>query len=293
MCIVSESAKLKTTKIFVGPNKKENRQIVVYSNSVENRHPNNFMILPVPDTKSLEFHDLRGYKNIFKDCETAFNSLLKGRGNQDGGIKVFSVGSYDVSVVENKNKIKDLNPKYFSVSKGLIQFLQKKYDNDRGFVVCKLKKGKHDYHPMAYSHKIIKNRLYIPTIHYHGPSKYADMSSTYRRSFEPQGLYGLFNNGINTSKTIPIVNDKDNEIDFDDEKTAEWEHEIYIANFYKFIGRSKIFNKFRPETIYWNKKDPINRKKLGFDLAPLNNFEKLEINKAAPNIDLKCRFSKN
>lgn len=77
MCIISNSVnKVSDTKILIAVNEKTDRQLVVYSNKVDNNSAKNAMILPVPMSNSVKFINLSNYKNIFEDCEKVFIMVL-------------------------------------------------------------------------------------------------------------------------------------------------------------------------------------------------------------------------
>jgi len=178
MCIVSNRVeKMAKTKILVARNNK--RQLVVYENKVTNRIANNAMILPVPNPGTLRFDNLKNYPNVFKDCAKSFadmDALLTNsrtlsfgtRCSKSKSIAVFSVGSYNVSVLSNFEDFSRLNKDFFDIDEDCLRTLEDYKTLPFGFIICQLKTGDHTYHPLAYSHDIINNQIFIPTKHYHG-----------------------------------------------------------------------------------------------------------------------------
>lgn len=188
MCLIStEIESVSNTKILVAPNYNNTRQLTVYSNFVSNVSESNAMVLPVPLPQSLQFINLSGYKDLFEDCVKCFYNPHQSRSlnfstnsyntKDDKPLQVFNVGSYQVSVAMNLDQISRVDSRVFELSPGLSQTLQTFYYQEYwGFVICKLNSGPESYHPLAYSHQIIDNKIYIPTRHYHQEVKWADVN---------------------------------------------------------------------------------------------------------------------
>ena len=187
MCLIStEIHEVSKTNILVSPNFNNTRQLVVYSNFVDNISDSNAMVLPVPYPNSVQFIDLSKYKNLFEDCADCFynpnasrsyavlsNSSESFNDSNDKPLKVFNVGSYQVSLAKSLQQINRVDERVFKLSSGLRNTLNKFYNEDYwGFIICKLSKGSESYHPFGYSHEIINNKIYIPTRHYHQEVKW-------------------------------------------------------------------------------------------------------------------------
>lgn len=187
--ISTEIEKVSNTKILVGPNYNNTRQLVVYSNYINNLTNYNAMVLPVPYPESVKFIDLSRYKDIFKDCALCFYNpnATYGKGfvsknstnfRDSDELEVFNVGSYKVSLAKNLDEISKINNQVFFLSPGLKKTLEMFYYQPYwGFIICKLNVGSDEYHPFAYSHKIIDNKIYIPTRHYHQEGKWSKINS--------------------------------------------------------------------------------------------------------------------
>ncbi len=175
--ISNEIESVTNTNILVSPNSNNTRQLVVYSNNVNNVSDSNAMVLPVPLPQTLKFINLSDYKNLFEDCAKCFYNPLRSKSlsystnsynTRDDTLQVFNVGSYKVSVAMNLSLIEKVDKKIFKLSPGLNQILQTFYYQPYwGFIICKLNTGPESYHPFAYSHQIIDSKIYIPTRHYH------------------------------------------------------------------------------------------------------------------------------
>lgn len=170
MCIISGPIKdVSSTKIFVLPNVDFSRQMTVYSNSVDSPG-NNLMILPVPNSHTIRFHEL-DYEDLFQDL---MNSVYKNSFGVEasaslsrGFLQVFVNGSYYVSVAHSVEELFQLDTAVFRLTDDLYNFFRHFYDEGFGFVCCVLRPGIRNYEPLCYSHDINGDRLFVPTRHYH------------------------------------------------------------------------------------------------------------------------------
>ncbi len=294
MCMIStEIRAVAATKLFCGLNNKKTRQITVYSNTVDNVSKNNAMVLPVPFPKSVVFHNLENYKTFFSDCESCFykpmaRSLSM---NYDGDsytgqsakLAVFNVGSYKVSLAMSIGDLKKVDTTVFELSDGLDKVLKKYYSKPIfGFIICKLTVGNEKYHPFAYSHDIIKGKVFIPTRHYHDETK---TSHYYKTSYFGPRDYHSFDN-INNSlmfgefegRLPQITNTYPNMAD-------DWDHDIYLYNV--DLNSNSEVKKMNQCKSKWSGKVKINFDKLDFPLdEKCDVFTKIEINGAHRNMDI-------
>lgn len=189
MCLIStEIQKVSKTKILVAPNFNKTKQLVVYSNFVNNISDSNAMVLPVPNPNSVQFINLSNYVDLFEDCAGCFYNPYQTKSavltnsysfnsRDDKPLEVFNVGSYQVSLAKNLDQINKVDSRVFTLSDGLKKILDLYYYQDYwGFIICKLTKGPESYHPFGYSHDIIDNKIYIPTRHYHQEVKWSDVN---------------------------------------------------------------------------------------------------------------------
>jgi hypothetical protein len=263
MCIISHYVEdVAATKILVAVDAEKTRQFTCYSNTVTNFTDGNAMILPVPYPNSVRFHDLSNYKNIFDDCKKCFthNVLLKGSKakksslNSLNVLEVFNVGSYQVSLGMSLADLDRVNGSVFCLSPGCSELLKKNYSHSSfGFIICKLSKGKEDYHPLAYSHDIFGYNIFIPTKHYHQHSPSISYFNTSYYSF----------GSSNYSSFKPTLKNKHN----------EWDHDIYLYNVTMLSQEAKRFKSDE----YWNNKDLKNKNEIDFNFGTLTSFEKYKI----------------
>jgi hypothetical protein len=156
MCIISDIIESVTsTKIFVIPSTNGKRQLTVYSNKVSSPD-SNVMCIPVPNPHSIRFENVP--TDIFNQCAKTFH---KKHGCMDF-LSAYYNSSYKAVIIHSVNELHNQNG--FILTSDVVDYLKKTYPN-YGFILCKLKKGKTSYKPLAYSHDI-ESSLFFPTKHY-------------------------------------------------------------------------------------------------------------------------------
>ncbi len=277
MCIISNKVeKVAKTKILVGVNKLDPTiQLTVYCNSVSNNTDGNAMILPVPNPHSVRYHDLSNYKDIFTDCNRCFSkpiarswSLNFNAKSSNKSLEVFNVGSYKVSLAKSLQDLQRVDKNVFNLSFNCGEMLSKEYSNPIfGFIICKLAKGKEDYHPFGYSHEMIDNTVFIPTKHYHEHNAPGDFFNGFNSDFD--NFADFNNNNNNNSSNL----------------TDDWEHEIFL---YNATGKTNkvLKDMYSNKNEFWTEENHLKLNKFDFDLGELLNFEKYVIFGSKPNVDL-------
>lgn len=223
MCIITSTVNsVSGTQIYVSADETNRRQLTIYSNKVSTPSEN-AMILPVPNPGSVQFHNFKAYKDVFEDLRRSFQShryaasLTRSFAGVQEKLPVYSVGSYNASILETLHDFKRLDTEVFEIAYGLERFLERQYSNTGyGFIVCQLKSGTHTYHPFAYSHHQHPNgRLFVPTMHYHLHARGGGMdenvgdwdheiyspATTLRTDFETGKTFS--HNSVNWSKFPP------------------------------------------------------------------------------------------
>jgi hypothetical protein len=275
MCIISSSVnKVSDTKILIAVNEQTDRQLVVYSNKIDNNSSKNAMILPVPIPDSIKFINLSNYKNIFEDCEKSFynatrslsvpSSLSFGSRNM---LEVFSVGSYNVSLAKSLDDLKKVNTNVFNLTEGCEKLLSADYSDEIwGFIICQLNEGLEKYHPFAYSHQLM-DTVFIPTKHYH--------------DHKVNGGFKYNNVNITNSPMFSTFNSENvlNRYDYAD----DWSHDIYLMN---VKNTSLIPKSMNSSNFIWTKKMFINKNLIDFDFGNVSKFDKVVIEGSHKNIDL-------
>lgn len=247
MCIISGPVvSVASTKILVLPSKNRKRQLTVYKNEVATQNQN-AMCLPVPNPHTVTFETVS--KDIFKQCANSFSIARSSMIYEHAGavsasfsikksyLPVVSHGSYDVVLVPSMNDIERIPPTFTTLSEEVIKFLKASYPETFGVVLCRLRQGKADYEPFAYSHDIQPNsQLFFPTKHFHNHN--VTEEQRWDSIFENSLLGGRY-----SSRTLPQIN---NSLFADD-----WDHEIYSAETPAWCHESKRKGMKKTNEINW------------------------------------------
>lgn len=184
MCIFTAPVrKVHKTRILVSPLAKNNRQLIVYENQVE-QHGKNAMVLPVPNGQNIELVDLSKYRgNVWNDCESMFPppspsfgggfsqaaSLSFGSsGPKRPPLPVQRVGGYSCTIVPALEDFDRVSKDVFYLPPDIEAILKQHYPQGFSFVVCVFE-GDVRAHPIAYTSARLPNgQLFVPTLHAHG-----------------------------------------------------------------------------------------------------------------------------
>lgn len=177
MCCISRPVQhVARTRIFARPTPAA-RQVVVYAMEFA-AEEDLAMILPLPvkpgaDAKAFKFINLSAYPEFFRDMSAGFpapapSPNLMSRGGLRPAsrlLEVVSVGAFEASFVPTLADFGRLDAR-FRIEPAIWRSLP---GHDRmGFAVFKLKAGRQDVHPMAFSFlSAHQNRLFFPTLHIH------------------------------------------------------------------------------------------------------------------------------
>ena len=177
MCCFSRNVEeVKNTRIFARLGENGN-QVLIYSMHMSAREEV-AMVLPIPvkegtSESEVRFFDFSGYADVFSDLHQCFpieRARFSGaravpEGTERATLKVVSVGAFDASFVPSIADFTRLDERFrlpegvWSKLPGYASF---------GFAVFKLKKGRHDVHPMAFSFPTAKEgSVFFPTLHIH------------------------------------------------------------------------------------------------------------------------------
>jgi hypothetical protein len=178
MCIITQTVyDVSKTRIYTALNKTGTHQVLVYQNFVDTPSKSNTMILPVPNPDSLVFINMEEYPGFFDDCQRCFRQrrdheyLMRScalSSSYTDTLPVYRLGSYNLSVAKTWQDLDRVNRDMYSFPEDLTELLRRKYDSHFGFLVCRLRQGAHNYHPLAYIHEKDPCRLlFVPTFHYH------------------------------------------------------------------------------------------------------------------------------
>lgn len=182
MCIFTAPVrKVHKTRILVSPLAKNNRQLIVYENQVE-QHGKNAMVLPVPSGQNIELVDLSKYRgNVWDDCESMFPPPSPAWGGSQAAslsfgssgpkrppLPVQRVGGYSCTIVPALEDFDRVSKDVFYLPPDIEAILKQYYPQGFSFVVCVFQ-GDVRAHPIAYTSARLPNgQLFVPTLHAHG-----------------------------------------------------------------------------------------------------------------------------
>lgn len=177
-CFTGKVEEVKNTRIFARLGEHGN-QVLIYQMSV-NAPEDLAMVLPIPvkagtAEDAVKFFDFSKYEKVFEDLWEMFPALNFGAPSNPFGapraagvataLKVHSVGAYDASFVPTISDFNRLDAR-FRLPEGVWAKLPGYADF--GFAVFKLKPGKAEVHPMAFSFPTaLADTVFFPTLHIH------------------------------------------------------------------------------------------------------------------------------
>ena len=167
---------VKNTRIFARLGEHGN-QALIYAMSMSAREEV-AMVLPIPvkagtAESGVRFFDYSGYSDVFADLNRCFPVTETSadpfggasRSSRSAQLKVVPVGAYDASFVPTIADFSRLDER-FRLPEGVWAKLPG-YASF-GFAVFKLRKGRHDVHPMAFSFPTARDgSVFFPTLHIH------------------------------------------------------------------------------------------------------------------------------
>ncbi len=170
-CFSAEIRSVTNTQIFArfGPGQ---TQHVVYAMSLDtSRSVAMILPLPVQDAQqpdALKFHNLEAHPNFFSDLERAFYVPPPPGAKASTAapmLPVEVVGAYEASFVPSVADFARLDRRFRLPEKTWSSLPQYR---DFAFAVFKLRRGRHDVHPMAFTFRAQdEGRLFFPTMHIH------------------------------------------------------------------------------------------------------------------------------
>ena len=176
-CFSGPVPEVQNSRLFARMGQRGN-QVLVYQMAVE--VPADLaMILPVPvakgaGEKAMQFLDLSAYPTFFADLNALYPMpIARSRSNAPfgaverggGKLAVIAVGAFEASFVPGVGEFHRLDERF--------RLPDQVWDElpgyaDYGFAVFKLKKGKGEAHPMAFSFPSADpKKLFFPTLHIH------------------------------------------------------------------------------------------------------------------------------
>lgn len=177
MCIVSGPVeRIANTRIVVA-RLPGDRQLTVYANTVDLKDGVPVaMILPYPEGEVEVLTTTKSDMSLFQfiesfhaDLGTFGGTLSRGApAAQSAPLEVRRAGSYRYSIAETVTDLHRADPNIFALGGGALKGLLEEYIAKKfSFLVCRIDADA-DYAPFAYVTPVVKDRLFVPTKHYHG-----------------------------------------------------------------------------------------------------------------------------
>ena len=166
---------VRNTRIYVSPSDQlPNVQLTLYKNEVENDFPGGFMILPVPYPHSVRFHHPHPhpptsspYLNFLDEVEQAFDP--REQNHRRSPIRPSDtrnhLANYQVEIIDSINELRRLNDVELLLHPETLEELAELYSEPYwGFLLCKLSQGSYIYEPLCYSHRMMNEKLFVPSL---------------------------------------------------------------------------------------------------------------------------------
>ncbi len=324
MCLISQQINnLTNTNIFCATNKDNTHQINIISNEIDNISSGNAMIIPVPLPQTIKFYDLTNYQDFFSDCSSCFSNPIKSYSlnyrdiDKAENSQYYKTSDYSIYMAPTMNHLKQFDGKIFKLSNELEQILENYYYQPYwGFLICQLKPGNCGYHPIAYSHQIIQNKIYLPTRQYinlpdpddvnnwnlglrlgqDGSTPITinkwdetniDRSPMFSQSIsktstpESMGWFGSNNKNKNKSNSNSKSNSNTNTKSNDQ---IDWNHTIYLYNINPYTNKN--LRTMDTSNSEWDNQTIPALSEINFQFGNSKGFEKIKIKGSYPNMDL-------
>ena len=166
---------LQNTRIYVSATDEiPDRQLTLYTNHIGTRHDGGFMILPVPYPSSVRFHTpqtLRAseeYFHFLDKVDQAFDDFERYRQSvrhrDPHGPRL---AAYQVEVIDSIEDLIEFNNREHILHGTTMDELAELYSARHwGFILCKIHEGEYLYEPLCYSHRTLREQLYVPSLTY-------------------------------------------------------------------------------------------------------------------------------
>jgi hypothetical protein len=169
-CFSAEIRSVTNTQIFARFGSGQTQHLV-YAMSLDTpRSVAMILPLPVKDAQqpdALKFHNLEAHSHFFSQLESAFFVPQRSDGKVSVApmLPIEVVGAYEASFVPSVADFERLDRRFRLPEKTWSSLPQYR---DFAFAVFKLRRGRHDVHPMAFTFRAQdEGRLFFPTMHIH------------------------------------------------------------------------------------------------------------------------------
>jgi len=167
------TASVRKTRIYVSPSSiYPGQQVTVYKTEISTMYGHGYMILPVPYPDTLRFHypsypsnNTFPYLTFLDQVELAFDTREH---RYPRIIDPTEVTSYKrIDIIDSIDDLCEWNERESILPEPAMSQLAEKYNQPYwGFLLCSLRQGSFVYEPICYTHQMISDKLFIPSLIY-------------------------------------------------------------------------------------------------------------------------------
>lgn len=173
---------VRKTRIYVSPSSTyRGEQLTLYKTEVHTQFDDGWLILPVPYPQTLRFHRPHypsppnhvPYLDFLDSVERAFDH---GGRRALRTIPPSQVAPYEqIDIINSIDELRNLNLREPMLHDSVIDQLAEIYREPYwGFLLCALRRGHFVYEPICYTHQMISENLFIPSLIYQ-PRRFNDV----------------------------------------------------------------------------------------------------------------------
>lgn len=175
---------VRKTRIYVSPSPAlPGEQLTIYKTEVNTMLPGGFLILPVPYAQTVRFHHPRipaspnqsPYLEFLDRVENAFGNGERRhtfpRPRVPGSLATFE----NIDILESIEELRVYNDREHILHESTLNQIAEIYHQPYwGFLLCSLHQGACIYEPICYTHRMIGQEMFIPSLIYQ-PRRFNDV----------------------------------------------------------------------------------------------------------------------
>ena len=168
------TASVRKTRIYVSPSSNyPGQQLTVYKTEVDTMFEDGFMILPIPYPETLRIHspghphppNTFPYLRFLDRVEFAFDDREHRYPRIIDPNEVTSYQRFDV--IDSIDELREWNERESILPGTVMNQLAEIYHQPYwGFLLCALRQGSFVYEPICYTHRMISDELFLPSLIY-------------------------------------------------------------------------------------------------------------------------------
>jgi hypothetical protein len=173
---------VRKTRIYVSPSSTSHReQLTLYKTEVTTQFDDGFLILPVPYPNTVRIHRPHTpfppyevpYLDFFNRVESAFDDRDRRNPRPMTPPRVTSYRQIDI--LRSIDELREFNDREAILHESVIDQLAEIYSHHYwGFLLCSLRTGSYLYEPICYTHQMISDHLFVPSLIYQ-PQRFNDV----------------------------------------------------------------------------------------------------------------------